>query len=217
MTAQSDELTSGNICILPMVFLDFDSDPTYIWGGVGNLSYNGQTWVGVGDLGKIEKVANDAKGGIKSLTLTLNGLKDQDDQDTTGLTALKDISYRGKSGFVYFGYFEDDGKTMVAGTSPELIYSGRVSHMAAAESLESASVRVTIDSFLALMSRSIPLMLSDDEHQRYFSGDKGYDHKPDAMNKTVYWGLEGSNRISGESVNTQPYNNLSGWGSRNAF
>jgi len=206
MTAKTDELTSGSICILPLVFLDFDGDPTYLWGGVGDLSYDSQTWTGVGDLGDIGSISSDAKGGAKSLTLRLNGLKELDGSDTDGLAALKSISYQGQSAYVYAAFFEDDGKTLVSGVTPDLIYAGRISHMSASKSQEDASISCTIDSFLSLLSRPIPLLMTDDEHQRYQSGDKGYDHKSDSISKDIFWGLDGNNRIGdAPPVNYRPW------------
>lgn len=53
--------TSGELAVLRghfhpalLIFVDWPGDPAYIHSGTGDLSWNGQTWQGLGEAGRVE-------------------------------------------------------------------------------------------------------------------------------------------------------------------
>lgn len=184
------ELESGSYMALPMVHLDFDGDPVYAFGGRGTVAWSGQTWTGLGALGTLGKIKEDAKAGLQTITLSLHGFDDEDaGGDSSALTALKTVNYRGRDAFVYLGLFEEDGQTLVAGTTPDLRFAGPISALTAQDTRGAQAIEISIDSYLTAMNRRTVSYLSDQEHQRYNPADLFFDHVYDALNKVVYWGL----------------------------
>src|SRR5258708_3131583 len=72
--AQSAEVTAQNM--RPAMFLQalFTSGYIYLWSGVGPISWNGQTWTGVGSLGTVSAIPETADVTAVGIKLALSGI-----------------------------------------------------------------------------------------------------------------------------------------------
>src|SRR5882672_375966 len=68
------QLTSGNVRLAFFVQANFTSGPVYIWNGLGSITWNSQTWSGVGSLVTISAVSESNDMSAKNLVLTLNSI-----------------------------------------------------------------------------------------------------------------------------------------------
>lgn len=178
--AMLSELGAASMTGIPLVFLDIKGDPTYVWGGIGDLVWDGQTWGGVGDIGRIGPVVSDAKGAIPNLEVSLNGI------ESDLLTHAKSALYSGRTARVYFGCFDDDFNLL---DEPALFFAGRMSSMPVFDGAE-AGISITIESRLASMSDNRPAYRTDEDHQRRHPGDRFFDAVASVAKKTIYWGLK---------------------------
>lgn len=175
------------ITILPIVELDIVDDvntggsegPVRTWGGIGPLSWRGQTWLGVGSMGEIGPIQADAKGSVPSLELSLLGLEPE------MLAAATNQLFRGRGGRVWLACF-DDNMTMQG--EPALYFAGEISGMRLVDGPE-RRIQVTIDSRMAILKKNKPRYRTDEDQQRRQSGDLFFNFTPAVTNKTIYWGL----------------------------
>jgi len=178
--AMQSELGQEAITLLPIVELDIVDDPVYAWGGIGALSWNGKTWLGVGNMGEIGAIQADAKGSIPSLDVSLLGI------ESTVLAAATAQKYRGRSGRVWLACFDEK---MVMVDEPALYFAGEISTMTLIDGGE-RRIRVMIDSRMAILKQSKPRYRTDEDQQRSHPGDLFFNFTPAVINKTIYWGLK---------------------------
>ena len=52
----------------------FVTGPIYVWSGMGQITWNGQVWTGIGTLGSISTIEEGSTVAAKGITLTLSGI-----------------------------------------------------------------------------------------------------------------------------------------------
>jgi len=178
--AMQQELGKDAITLLPIVELGIIGDPVHAWGGIGELFWNGKTWLGVGDMGEIGTIQADSKGSIPSLDISLLGI------EPDLLAAATEQKYRGQSGKVWLACF-DGNMTMVG--EPALYFAGEISTMSLIDASD-RRIKVIIDSRMAILKQNKPRYRTDEDHQRNHPGDLFFNLTPAVINKTIYWGLK---------------------------
>lgn len=183
------ELSADKMTGIPLVFLDIKNDPVYVWGGIGDLLWDGQTWTGVGDLGRIGPVTSDATGSVPNLELALLGI------DSDLLVSAKSTLFSGRTARVYFGCFDD---SLALVDEPALFFAGRMSTMPVFDGPD-AGISITIESRLASMAANRPAFRTDEDHQRRHAGDRFFDAVSSVASKTIFWGLRQQSAPNGGS------------------
>lgn len=79
MSRQMDSVMVANLpnkLIYPVIFVDltFRSSTQYVWSGIGNFNFAGQTYVGVGSLGKIGVIAEGSEINAQGTSVQLSGI-----------------------------------------------------------------------------------------------------------------------------------------------
>lgn len=67
-------ITGASFYPVVMVYLDWPSGAVYAHSGAGNIAFEGQTWVGVGEFGRIDVPAEAFGIGIPEAVISLTGL-----------------------------------------------------------------------------------------------------------------------------------------------
>lgn len=183
-TNMQTALEADSMLLIPLVFMDFDGDPTYVWGGLENLSWNGQTWIPVANLGNIGSISESSDGSVQSLALILNGLPG------TSLTHALDLKYLNRTAQVYIAAFDSNLDII---DDAALFFAGPMSSMVPAEAIGEASISIMIESREAAMRVAPIRWRTNTDHQRDFSGDLFFNYVEDMANKTVYWGQKDPN------------------------
>ena len=150
----SANLAGQFISPLFLVELAFKSQTLYVWSGVGSIVYGGNTYLGVGTLGKIGTITEGTAIQADGTTLTLSGI-----DPTIAGECLSDIQTMGGTK-IWFG-------TMVQGTIvgvPYLLYSGTVDVPTFDIGVETMSITLTLENKMLDLQR--PRM------RRYTSADQ---------------------------------------------
>src|ERR1700684_3779572 len=69
---------NANIQPIILAALTFASGVVYVWSGVGNLTWNGNTYQGVGALGEISAISEGSSVEAAGMTVTLAGIPTSD-------------------------------------------------------------------------------------------------------------------------------------------
>lgn len=178
-------LSSDTVSLAILVFIDWPDDPLYTWSGVGSVTWDGHTWLGTGDLGHIDKVADSLSKTDTGVELTLDYLNDE----LRNLIVTNDPV--GVDASIYLAIM-DGGEVDEAYE----IFPGFVDEIEIIDSGESGSIKVRLASELARMGRPISFALSDAHQKDLFPGDRGMEFAS-RMDEEILWGRKGTQPRTG--------------------
>lgn len=172
-----DAATSGSeITRALLVELQFETYTLRVHDGIGPISWGGNDWLGVGQLGAISGISGGVDLDASDLTLMLSGVPSEYRAEI-----LTEVA-RGKSVNIYQGVIDP-----VAGAwdfEPELVYSGFIDdpdiEEEAAEGIEAfLTITVPVISASSYVRRIQVWRRTDADQQSLFPGDKFFAFKTD--------------------------------------
>ena len=162
------------------VHLAIPGDPVYANTSALNVVTGGHTWVGVGQLGGVELIAEDTQINGAPIRLTLSGVP------STMLTEILTADYRNQSANVYLGFFDQDW-VLLGPLEP--IFSGVIDSAQLSVDDSSATVTMTCENELSfLIGRPIPIRYTDQEQRKRFTGDVFFNLLPAQFDLQQEWG-----------------------------
>lgn len=170
-------LTSNNIRPAILATLTFKSQTVYVWSGIGSIVYAGNTYLGVGSLGRIDRVTEGSDVHAYGTSIALSGI------DPTMLgECLGDIRL-GAAAVLYFALL--DGSGNILGT-PYAFFSGVVDKPTITPGLDAITITLALETKLANLSRSSNRRYTSADQALYFAGDSAFNWV-EALND---WGLK---------------------------
>lgn len=163
-------------CFLAVI--TFASQTVYAWTGVGELVYNGNTYLGVGDLASIGKVTEAADVQAYGLTLTLSGI----DQNLLN-ESLTDIK-QGAPAILYFALLDSTGA--IYGT-PYPMFSGNVDKSSVHIGTDTVSISLQLENRLADLQRPSNRRYTSADQQLYYPGDSIFDSVESLNDIALLW------------------------------
>jgi hypothetical protein len=164
------------------VFLDFVDDPVYIWSGVGTVSWNGHSWLGVGNLGGVSAVQETADTIAQNITLSLSGIP------TEYLSDVIEAVEQNTDVQVWFGFFADD--SVVA--DPYQVFRGHIDVPTVTEGADTSTVSITCENPLIDLQRASNRRYMPDDQRIDYSTDKGFDYVAAIQDWNGTWGKAGT-------------------------
>ncbi len=175
-----------------MVRLDLPSGTVRFFTGIGELSWNSQTWTGAGDLGVIGPIESgtDLKAG--SVQVGLTGL-----DATIKADALNELT-RGADVYIYFGFFNVSTQAIIV--DPWLAYFGKIDGAAVSEDADGVSVVVDVIDGVGARLRRTEHRRTDANQQDIFAGDEVFEYVADTAPQP--WGAPHANSEGGAAGNS---------------
>lgn len=130
-----------------MVYLDWPAVPVYAHSNRGDLSWNSQTWTGVGGFGQLQMPEEDFGLASSPAEIRLIGLPDEIDQ-------YLDDPIRNREAVIYFGLVSERAGNVLIG-EPFSIFAGYMDAM-----------RETVEVSDGVMRRDLILTLANGPSQR---------------------------------------------------
>ena len=164
----------------PILFveLDFTSGFVRVWSGIGDLSWDGKTWNGTGDLGRVSPVEETDEVRSTGLVFQLSGIP-----SALLATALGE-GYQGRSANMWMGFLDAD---YVVIDDPVLLWAGHMDVMDIDEGAETSVISVRTESRLAALKRPKLRRLTREDLQIDFPGDKGFDLIAALQSQQLVW------------------------------
>jgi hypothetical protein len=171
----------------PALFVQatFVSGPLYVWSGMGPITWNGQTWIGVGTLGTVSTIEEGSTVSAKGVTLTLSGL------DPTLLTDVMEEFQVGLPALVYLGVFDSTGALIA---DPVCCFSGRMDQPTIDISGTTASIAINCENRLVEMNVSVERRYTDEDQQLDYPGDLGFQFVNGIQDAQIYFGRSPSSK-----------------------
>lgn len=173
-------VTSNEARLAWLVDIVLDSGELNMWTGIGSMSANGNTYLGVGNLGKVEGIEESVDLKATGLRVTLSGV-------TSSLVSVAlGEEYQGRTIRAYLAFF--DTAWVVTG-DPVLAFAGRIDIMTIVDAGETSEIELTAESRAVDLNRADnPQRYTDEDQQRMFSGDLGCQFTEELVDKALFWG-----------------------------
>jgi hypothetical protein len=160
---------------------DFQGGFVRVWSGIGDLSWNGYTWTGVGALGGISDIEETDEVKAAGITVALSGIAPE-------MIALALNSVRqNKEGRLYLALF--DGETANLLADPYLCFEGRLDVAEIDEGPESATVSIKYENRLIDLERSRERRYTHEDQQLDYPGDRGFEYIASLQDVQISWGI----------------------------
>jgi hypothetical protein len=175
----------------PVIFVQigFATGYVYLWSGIGSINWNGQTWLGVGKMGKVSPIADTATGQAKGLTLELSGIPSDLISDV-----LAEVQAQYKA-YLWWGLFDSNGNVIA---NPEQRWAGMTDVVKIQEGGTTSAIQITVESKLVDLGRARERHWTHQDQQIDYPGDNGFLYVNGVQELDVIWGQ------SGNAINNLP-------------
>jgi hypothetical protein len=156
------------------------SGTTYIWSGYGNISWDGQTWAGVGDLAGMTAIEETTLVRANGVKFTLAGVP-------SALVALAlGQARQGTEVSLWVGAVDEDMNIIA---DPYKIFSGLMDVPGIIEGPETSTITIAAENRLIELERARELRWTDQFQQNRFAGDVGFQYIAGLQDKAIYWNV----------------------------
>lgn len=176
--ATISEITADELQPILLFQGEFISGTVRAWSGIGDLSWNGFTWTGTGTLLTVSPVQETSETSANGVTVNLNGVPSE--LISLALQSCK----QGASGRIYLGFLSSSG--VVA--DPILLFEGKLDIPAIEEGGDTSTVSISYESRLIDLERSRESRYTNEDQQRAFPGDKGFEFVPSLQDLSLTCG-----------------------------
>lgn len=145
-----------------LVSMAFANETIYAWTGVGPLVWNGQTWLGVGNLGDISPIVEGSDVSAQGITLTLSEIPAELLNDSMSELMA------GKLAQVYLGFLDSSG-ALIADPIPAFI--GLIDQPTIDLATDKASISITVENRLADLNRARGGRYTDQDQRARYPND----------------------------------------------
>lgn len=154
---------------------------TYFWSGPGTLSYDGQSWIGLGALGRISGMGETAEVRTTETRYELSGIS-----NNTALSSFLEEPVRGLLAKAWFAVMDDQGQVI-----PDPIQIDETlldtATVATAEDLISTLILVGTSAIFDFR-RPKTLGITNEQQELDYPGDTGFDRVPtEVADKQISW------------------------------
>ena len=192
--------------VFPIIFVEaeFDSSTVRMWSGIGDLSWDGHTWLGGGSLLGVSSIEESTEVKAVGTRVSLSGIP----SEMLSLALQED--YQGRTLKVYLGAFtnenafilkqdgsvllkEDGGKIIAIDeqdiiANPVVIFSGRMDIMTINEGGDTSTIEVTVENRLIDFERTRERRYTSEDQKIDYPNDKGFEFVSSIQDTEIVWG-----------------------------
>lgn len=143
-----------------------------------DMDWNGATWLGLGSLGSIEPIQEQASLEAIGVRLTLTGVP----TDLISITLGE--QYQGKACQIWFAPLSADLRLV---SQPVRLFSGRMDTMDT-EVGETSTITVSAESRMVAWDKPRARRYNNEDQQSRFPGDRGFEFVAQMVEKSLIWG-----------------------------
>ena len=171
----------GAATIRPALFVEatFTNETIHVWNGLGSITWNGKTWMGVGSLGSVSSIEEGSAVEAKGVSITMSGL------DPVLLTDVLEQYQVGLPVSVWLGLFDDIGALI---PDPILSFAGRMDQPTLTVDGKTASISINCESKLLDMNVACEFFYTNEQQQLDYPLDKGLSFVSSIQEVQIYWG-----------------------------
>ena len=157
----------------------FESGTVYVWSGIGELSWSGNTYVGVGRLGGVSPINESTEVRADGVVLTLSGI------DPSILALVLGDVRQSKEATLHLALLDDSGAVIA---DPYEVFGGLVDVPRINEDPRQPSISLQCESRMIGLRRPRIRRYTDEDQQQEHSGDLGMEYVTAATTRTLWAG-----------------------------
>jgi hypothetical protein len=165
-TGYSNALDATVLNLAFFVMLTFKTSVEYVWTGIGDIVWNGNTWQGLGVLGSISSITEGTKVQADGISLTLSGIPV--DLLADSLTEVQ----QGLPVKVYLALFVQGTSTIIP--DPVCAYSGLMDQPEITIGTETVSVTIAVENKMVNLQRSQNRRMTDADQRMDYPNDDAF-------------------------------------------
>lgn len=172
------ELESHIVRPVFLVSIAYATETVYAWTGIGDLSWSGHTWKGVGSLGNVSSITEGSSVQANGITLTLTGI------DPTLLPeSMQDVSSCGVAQ-VYLGFVTESGELV---SDPIPAYLGLTDQPEINLGTDTVTIAISIENRLSQLNRARGGRLTDQDQRCRYPNDKSLSFVKNLQDQHISW------------------------------
>lgn len=194
-TANETAAAQDNVPLRLLIDLDFVSGMVYAHSGVGDIVWNGNTYLGIGAYGGFRQITEEAQVNPKPVTVTLAAIPSE-----LIASAMTEV-YQGRTATLWWGIVNPDTGAWVA--NPEVLWTGVMDTMQVELSQGLGQIALVLEDPDYAQPQCRRYTLQD--HQLDYAGDKGLEYLAKIPGFKGNWGQPGYgySNLGGAGVNTR--------------
>jgi hypothetical protein len=177
-TATENALAASQVRALMFVLMDFPSGYLRVNNSAITFTWDGASWLGVGNLGSIDAVSEGIGLDARGLAFRISGVP------AANIAIALGQQYQGRDCKVWLAPLSE-AHAIIA--DPVLVFHGRMDVMDI-ELGETATITVTAESRLADWDRPRIRRFNHEDQQIDWPADKGFEFVPQMAEKELRWG-----------------------------
>jgi len=162
------------------VDIDFETGVSRFWGGYGDITIDGNTYLGLGTFGSVSEIPESTENKATGITLSLSGIP------SDLIAAALDSEYQGNACSVYLGALDD---THAVISSPYKVFSGVVDTMTVNQQSEAATISINVENRMLDFERPRARRYTDEDQRSRFSYDNAFRYVGALQEKQINWGV----------------------------
>ncbi len=183
-TTNTAQVQSETVRPILFAYLDFVGGAIRAHTGIGNITWGGNTWSGVGSFADISDIEEGVDVAARGLTLSLCGIP------SSLLPEALAANCRGRTVQLFLG-FTDEAGTLAA--DPFQVFGGRMDLLSMDDGGDTCSISVQCENRLVDFRRSRVSRYTHEEQIAIHPGDLGLEFIARIADKTINWGPTNSN------------------------
>jgi hypothetical protein len=148
------------------------------WSGLGEFSWGGYTWLGLGGLVKISQIGETTDTKAQGFSIDLSG------QSSANLALALSACRQGKIGRIYLGALTAAGALIA---DPYLLKQGKLDVAGGTDDGESASIMVTYEGRLIDLERPREWRYTTESQRQFYPDDLGFEFVPTLQDAVDVW------------------------------
>lgn len=192
-SSMRDQFQADNIyfCYIVKMELDGKAGDLRVWSGIGDLTFDGETYSGVGNLGNISSITESTELKANGMSFALAGIP------SSQISLALDEEFQQRRVTLWLGFFDDSVSPGLL-NEPIILFRGRLDTMEIVHGTETSTIQVNAESVLIAMERApMRRYLPEDHNQDRFADsslsgftvyDRGFNYVPNIQEQQIYWG-----------------------------
>jgi hypothetical protein len=173
-------LSNGTICPVIMLVITFASQTCYVWSGVGELVYGGNTYLGVGSLGKVSTITEGIEVRADGTSIELSGI------DSTWLGETMTDVRLGAPATLYFGLLSLTTGQLLGNPYP--IFRGSVDQPTISVSGQTFSIKLALENKLVDLQRPNMRRYTSADQRLAYPTDSAFGWVEQLSDQSLIWG-----------------------------
>lgn len=165
----------------PVMFFEgeFPTASVRFWTGLSPIDWNGQTWIGAGNLIGLSSVEEGTDVAATGVEVQLAGVP------PSLVAAVIGDAQQGLPGRVWIGLLDAAGALII---DPVQVFAGRLDVPQIADQVDTCTISISYESRLIDLNRPREWRYTHESQQVLYPGDKGFEYVAALQDKEITWG-----------------------------